>query len=75
MLKQLIDAYKQNGVEFASLETAESDGIYTLNPQVTFDSGAELIYQVMKERGLKPKDLGLHYAMEFPGPKLEAICR
>jgi peptidoglycan/xylan/chitin deacetylase (PgdA/CDA1 family) len=75
MLRSLIHAYREHGVKFASLEEVEKDPIYSLNPQVISNRGVELIYQVMQERGLTSKALGVTTQVPDREKELDGLCK
>lgn len=74
MLEQLIQSYRERGVEFIPLSEAVRDDAYAFDPGHTFDGGAEFIYQVLKARGLHLKDAGLDSYQGYPEEQLKKVC-
>jgi hypothetical protein len=74
MLEEVLIRYEKEGVEFISLSEALKDEAYKIDPGYTFEWGAEFTYQVMKSRGLKPKDIGLEPYNGYPKAKMEGLC-
>ena len=74
MLETLILEYKKKGVVFVPLSEASQDEVYAIDPGFAAKRGSELTYQVMKQRNLTLKDLGLAPYLDYPETKLEQLC-
>lgn len=74
MFETMLKAYKKEGVRFIPLSEAVKDPMYSIDPGLTFDSGAEFIYQILKSRGLDESYAGLKPYKNYPGEVLTQIC-
>lgn len=75
MLDQLLTAYEKKGVQFITLDEANSDEIYSIDPALAAKYGSEITYQIMKSKGLTLKDLGLDPYTHYPEKELEQVCK
>ena len=73
MLQDVIQSFKNRGVEFIGLSEALSDPIYSIDPQIIGAHSSEFTYQIMKMRKIKPTELGLHHYEAYTD-KIEKLC-
>lgn len=69
MLPRLLELYRSRGVQFVTLEEAESDAFYRLDTDLHQPPGATTLEGVMAERHLA---LPAHTA---PAPQIDNLCR
>ena len=70
MLPQLLDLLKQKGFKLVTLEEAESDAAYAINPDMPLKYGGNLLDQMMEAKHLKAPP-----ATPKPMKELDAVCR
>lgn len=70
MLSQLLAQMKQQGFTFITLEEAESDPVYKVDPDIALREGTTILDQIMKSRHL---ELPPH--AEKPMKQLQEACR
>ena len=69
MLPRLLELYRSKGVQFVTLEEAESDEFYRIDTDLHQPSGPTMLEGVMWARHLTPPT----HAM--PAPQLDGLCR
>jgi peptidoglycan-N-acetylglucosamine deacetylase len=70
MLPQLLDLLQQKGFKLVTLEEAESDPAYAINPDMPLKYGGNLLDQMMEAKHLKTPP-----ATPKPMKELDATCR
>jgi len=69
MLPQLLDFFKKQGFKFVTLDEAEKDPAYRIDPDVALKDGGTLLDQMMEAKHIKfPPN-------EKPYEQLNALCR
>lgn len=74
MMSELLALYKKNGVEFIPLSEAVKDKVYASDSGIVAENGSEFQYQIMKQKGLTLKDMGLETYTGYPEERLKTIC-